>query len=114
MKVIDFNAILKTNISPIECYNWTSEMIKNKANTLLPPKINMKPFDGVFCNVMPSIISDTGVLIVPIHTPGFTNCDLFFDKVFADEYGDFMQVPPPEKQKNHCPDILVFPNEYKN
>ena len=30
---------------------------------------------------------DPGVLVVPIHTLGFTNCDLFFDKVFADDYG---------------------------
>ena len=28
-----------------------------------------------------------GVLIVPVHTLGFTNCDLFFDKVFADDTG---------------------------
>ena len=28
-----------------------------------------------------------GVLVVPIHTRGFTNCDLFFDKVFGDDYG---------------------------
>lgn len=28
-----------------------------------------------------------GVLVVPIHTRGFSNCDLFFDKVFADDYG---------------------------
>ncbi|MFG6394299.1 MAG: ornithine cyclodeaminase [Lachnospiraceae bacterium] len=26
-----------------------------------------------------------GVLVIPIHTKGFTNCDLFFDKVFADD-----------------------------
>ena len=26
-----------------------------------------------------------GCLIVPVHTRGFTNCDLFFDKVFADD-----------------------------
>ncbi len=26
-----------------------------------------------------------GVLVVPIHTRGFTNCDLFFDKVYADD-----------------------------
>lgn len=30
---------------------------------------------------------EPGVLVVPIHTLGFTNCDLFFDKVFADDYG---------------------------
>ncbi len=28
-----------------------------------------------------------GVLLVPVHTRGFTNCDLFFDKVFADDRG---------------------------
>ena len=28
-----------------------------------------------------------GVLLVPIHTRGFQNCDLFFDHVFADDKG---------------------------
>lgn len=28
-----------------------------------------------------------GVLIVPVHTLGFQNCDLFFDKVFGDDTG---------------------------
>lgn len=28
-----------------------------------------------------------GVLLVPVHTRGFQNCDLFFDKVFADDRG---------------------------
>ena len=36
------------------------------------------PNDSVF---------NPGVLIVPIHTRGFQNCDLFFDKVFADDEG---------------------------
>ena len=30
---------------------------------------------------------DEGVLVQPIHTLGFTNCDFFFDKVFADGLG---------------------------
>lgn len=30
---------------------------------------------------------DRGCLVVPIHTRGFINCDLFFDKVFADDTG---------------------------
>lgn len=30
---------------------------------------------------------DEGVLVVPVHTRGFTNCDLFFDKVYADDTG---------------------------
>lgn len=28
-----------------------------------------------------------GVLIVPIHTRGFMNCDLFFDKIYGDDRG---------------------------
>ena len=28
---------------------------------------------------------EKGMLLVPIHTRGFTNCDLFFDKIFADD-----------------------------
>lgn len=28
-----------------------------------------------------------GCLLVPIHTLGFQNCDLFFDKIFGDDYG---------------------------
>lgn len=38
---------------------------------------------GLFCD------DDTcfreGCLVVPVHTRGFQNCDLFFDKVFADD-----------------------------
>ena len=30
---------------------------------------------------------DEGVLLVPVHTRGFTNCDLFFDKIYGDDYG---------------------------
>ncbi len=28
-----------------------------------------------------------GVLVIPIHTRGFQNCDLFFDRIFADDKG---------------------------
>ncbi|WP_455638539.1 ornithine cyclodeaminase [Parabacteroides sp.] len=28
-----------------------------------------------------------GVLVVPVHTRGFQNCDLFFDKIYADDTG---------------------------
>lgn len=28
-----------------------------------------------------------GVLVIPVHTLGFTNCDIFFDKIFADDTG---------------------------
>ena len=38
-------------------------------------------------DVAPDDAFDEGILVVPVHTRGFTNCDLFFDKVFADDYG---------------------------
>jgi ornithine cyclodeaminase/alanine dehydrogenase len=69
MKVITFEDILKQKISPKMCYEWTCEMIKNKSDALLPPKISMKPFDGVFCNVMPSIIGNIGGVKVVTRYP---------------------------------------------
>ena len=38
-------------------------------------------------DICPNEYFNEGVLVVPIHTLGFTNCDLFFDKVFADDLG---------------------------
>lgn len=36
-------------------------------------------------DICPDSAYDEGILIVPVHTRGFMNCDLFFDKVFADD-----------------------------
>jgi len=36
-------------------------------------------------DICPNQCFDEGVLVVPIHTRGFANCDLFFDKIFADD-----------------------------
>jgi ornithine cyclodeaminase len=36
----------------------------------------LEPDDNIFSK---------GILLVPVHTRGFQNCDLFFDKVFADD-----------------------------
>lgn len=36
-------------------------------------------------DICPDECFKEGVLVVPIHTRGFTNCDLFFDKVYADD-----------------------------
>ncbi|MBD5445549.1 MAG: ornithine cyclodeaminase [Lachnospiraceae bacterium] len=59
MKIITFEDIKKMNISPILCYQWVSDMIQSKSTVILPPKISMKPTEGVFCNVMPCIIRNT-------------------------------------------------------
>lgn len=56
MKIISFQNIADLNIKPSICFDWVETMIKYKRHALLPPKISLKPRDGVFCNVMPSII----------------------------------------------------------
>lgn len=58
MKIITFRDINRLKIGPNEYYSWVVEMIKNKNRTILPPKISIKPYEGVFCNVMPSFIPD--------------------------------------------------------
>ena len=61
MKVISYEDIVKLPITPECCYQWVSEMIEHKNLALLPPKISMKPSDGVFCNVMPCIVKVGGM-----------------------------------------------------
>ena len=83
MKIIDFDAIVSANISPVDCYRWTEQMIAHKNDTLLPPKISMKPLDGMFCNVMPSGVSNRGgVKIVkryPNRIPSLDSFLVLFD-----------------------------------
>lgn len=70
MKILTHKEIMDLNIEPIECYNWISEMIKNKNTTILPAKISMKPTEDVFYNIMPSILPKDnigGVKIVSRH-----------------------------------------------
>lgn len=56
MKIITFEDIKRMNISPSSCFDWAEMMIKNKSQALLPPKISMKPANGIFCNIMPCMI----------------------------------------------------------
>ena len=37
------------------------------------------------CIFAPDNCYKKGVLVVPVHTRGFQNCDLFFDKIFCDD-----------------------------
>lgn len=57
MKIITYDTITSLNISVKEFYGWTVEMLQNKSRSILPPKISIKPSDGVFCNVMPCMIN---------------------------------------------------------
>lgn len=56
MKFITFQDICNLNILPEECFAWVENALQEKDNAILPPKISLKPRDGVFCNVMPSMI----------------------------------------------------------
>ena len=42
-------------------------------------------FGKIFCP--DDCLFQEGVLVVPVHTRGFQNCDLFFDKVYGDDTG---------------------------
>lgn len=61
MKLITFKDIINLNIPVSEYYGWTEEMIAQKNDAILPPKISIKPEPGVFCNVMPSVVKANGV-----------------------------------------------------
>ncbi|MBR5148244.1 MAG: ornithine cyclodeaminase [Bacteroidaceae bacterium] len=41
--------------------------------------------DGIICD--DESLFKSGCLVIPVHTRGFQNCDLFFDKVYADDTG---------------------------
>ena len=97
MKIITFDDIKSLNISPVQCYEWTEKMIKNRKDALLPPKISIKPKDGVFCNVMPSMIPSEsigfagGIKVVtryPERVPSLESQMLLLDA----ENGDFLAL----------------------
>ena len=92
MKVIDFDVISKMNISPVACYNWVSEMIENKNNAILPPKISIKPFSGVFCNVMPSIVGEAGGIKVVTRYPDRVPALESFLTLFDVESGEVLAL----------------------
>lgn len=43
-----------------------------------------------------------GACVVPIHTRGFTNCDLFFDRIVADDIGHIRNFKNFDKMKDVC------------
>lgn len=78
MKVIDFEQIRALNISPAQYFTWVSEMIQNKADAILPAKLSLKPMDGVFYNIMPSILPKekfAGVKVVTRYPDRFPALD---------------------------------------
>jgi len=69
MKIITFQDIKKLGISPATCYEWVAQTIRDKDKYILPPKISLKPRDGVFCNVMPTIGGSVGGVKVVTRYP---------------------------------------------
>lgn len=49
-----------------------------------------------------------GILVIPIHTLGFKNCDLFFDKVFCDDINHIKHFQNYKKMKqiNEVTDVI--------
>ncbi len=68
MKIISHTDIVKLNIAPLLCYEWVDTIIRQKNALLLPPKISLKPQDGVFYNTMPSILPAYGYAGVKVVT----------------------------------------------
>lgn len=56
MKIVTFDEIKALGITPFQCFAWVDEMLKNKAQSILPPKISLHLPDDAFCNVMPCVI----------------------------------------------------------
>lgn len=96
MKIIGYEEIKSLNISPAEFYQWVEEALIHKEEMILPPKISMKPYEGVFCNVMPSIVPNGektygGVKAVtryPLRKPSLDSKILLYDV----ESGDYLAL----------------------
>ena len=57
MKLITHEDIVNLNISTTDCLNWVEDMLLNRNKSYNPTKIHLRPYDGVFCNIMPAIVN---------------------------------------------------------
>ncbi len=72
-------------------------------------------FYGYFCDTaMFSNFFEKSDLF-PVRKEKFEDTDMCFpcnlEKSLTNMFGDYMQLPPPEKRKNHYPFVLEFPNK---
>ena len=56
MKIIGFDNVRSLNVSPIDCYQWVSDMILRKQEAFLPAKTHMSMPGNIFCNIMPCMV----------------------------------------------------------
>lgn len=61
MKIITHDMVQNLNLSEEDCYKWAVDVLSTKERDILPPKISMKPSEGVFFNVLPCILPDYGL-----------------------------------------------------
>lgn len=66
MKLINHEQIVNLGIPPHQCYEWVEEMLKYKAEAVLPPKISMKQKNHIFYNIMPCILPDNDIAGVKV------------------------------------------------
>ena len=66
-----------------------------------------------FCGTRPFDVFFLTEDVYPLRKEHFENMELCFpknlEKHLKSTYGDFMKLPPVEKRKNHCPDVIEFP-----
>lgn len=66
MKDVSFDQIKNLGITPAECVEWASEVIKNKNNYVLPHKISIKYGENCYFNTMPSFIPEKNLFGVKV------------------------------------------------
>lgn len=66
--------------------NVTFEIVQNNEELVHDADVIVSCVTALDSNFAKDESYKEGVLIVPVHTRGFQNCDLFFDKVFGDDY----------------------------
>ena len=85
MKVIKYTDIRNSSVSMDTMIGWVYDALRNKNQSILPPKTSLKPEDNVFFNFMPCIIPEmqvAGVKVVSRHpndNPALKSNIMLFD-----------------------------------
>lgn len=83
-----------------DIYNFTFKICNTYEDTITNSDVILSGITYAESDFCDDSYYKPGCLVVPIHTLGFQNCDLFFDKVYGDDY-------------NHIYDFKYF-NRFKN
>lgn len=65
--------------------NVTFEMLDAYEEVIRDSNVVFSAATVLETDICPDECFPEGILLIPIHTRGFTNCDLFFDKIYADD-----------------------------